>query len=78
MSRLFLLFRRSLLPAGVAVALSLGAGQATAVSAPPECLPGTERLCPDQPIACDDACMLAGGVMGICTGVGNACCACLF
>ncbi len=78
MSRLSQLFHRSLMPAGVAIALSLGAGQATAVSAPPECLPGTEGLCPTQEGLCHLACLDAGGVMGICTGVGNTCCACLF
>ncbi len=78
MSRLFLLFRRSLLPAGVAIALSLGAGQANAVSALPECLPGTEGLCPGSQFLCDKACLLAGGFHGFCSGVDPDCCVCLF
>ncbi len=78
MSRLFLLFRRSLLPAGVAIALSLGAGQANAVSALPQCLPGTEGLCPGLPNLCDRACQNVGAFAGICTGVHLDCCTCLF
>ncbi len=76
MSRLFLLFRRSLLPAGVAIALSLGAGQATAVSAFPECLPGP--FCPGNPGLCDQACQNEWAFAGICTGMNDDCCTCLF
>lgn len=81
MSRLSLFFRRSLLPAGVAIALSLGAGQALAAPVALGCpseVPGSQGLCPGDPGACHQACLDIGGVLGICTGTGNTCCACLF